>query len=241
MNLGGLIAAGLKGVGGAAQGVAEYAKGNLEQQRKLNYAAELSKMDEEKLMRVDQVKRERDLEYMPKVGDAETGVMVRREQKMRPEKEETAKSEARGRSEGERIGLAAYANDSDAREGARAKASDARDPAAGYTYQVQKDGSIAVVKGKSVVDYLKDPTTGEKLIGSTEIDKKTGYLVQMLLLELRDPITSDARKSAIRGEINTLLGVTQKASTSPNPPPAGDSGNKPWNRNYGSPNNTASP
>ena len=100
MNLGGLIAAGLKGVGGAAQGVAEYAKGNLEQQRKLNYAAELSKMDEEKLMRVDQVKRERDLEYMPKVGDAETGVMVRREQKMRPEKEETAKSEARGRSEG---------------------------------------------------------------------------------------------------------------------------------------------
>ncbi len=227
----GLISSIATGLAGGTQALADVSKMNVEKSMKLDIAKQMSDMDEQKLLRVDEIKRARDLSEITTRGEAETNVLVDREGKMRPEREETAKSEARGRAEGERIGLAGYANDPKAREGARVKALDSRDPDAGYTYQVQKDGSIAVVKGKSVVDYLKDPTTGEKLIGSTEIDKKTGYLVQMLLLELKDPITSDERKSAIRGEVNTLLGVTKPSS--PTPPPAGTSGNKPWNRNYG--------
>lgn len=227
----GLISALATGLAGGTQALADVSKMNVEKDMKLDIAKQMSDMDEQKLLRVDEIKRARDLSEITTRGEAETNVLVDREGKMRPEREATAKSEARGRAEGERIGLAGYANDPKAREGARAKVADALDPNAGFSYQTQKDGTIAVVKGSKVIDYLKDPTTGAKLIGSTEIDKKTGYLVQMLLLELKDPITSDERKSAIRGEVNTLLGVTKPSS--PTSPPAGTSGNKPWNANYG--------
>jgi hypothetical protein len=235
----GLISAIATGLAGGTQALADVSKINLEKKVKIDIAKELSDMEEQKLLRVDEVKRDRDLADIPKRGDAETNVMVDREGKMRSEREETAKYEARGRAEGERIGLAGYANDPKAREGARAKVADALDPNTGFSYQTQKDGTIAVVKGSKVIDYLKDPTTGEKLKGKTEVDSKTAYVVQMLLLELKDPVTTDARKQAIRGEINTLLGVTK--STSPTPPPAGASGNKPWNKNYGNTSDTTSP
>ncbi len=241
MNGLGLIAAGLKGIGGAAQGVAEYAKGNIEQQRKIDYATQISKMDEEKLLRVDQIRRDRDLEYIPKTGDAETDVMVKREQRLRPEKAETAKSEAKGRSEGEIEGLKLYSLDDAARAGARAKASDARDPSTGINYQVLADGKIAVVRDGKTQGFLSDPTDPTKpLKGSTDLDKRTQALVQVLLAELKDVSTTDERRKEIPGEIRTLLGVTKTASPSPTPP-AGDSGNKPWNKDYGNTSNITSP
>lgn len=235
----GLISALATGLAGGTQALADVSKMNVEKDMKLDIAKQMSEMDEQKLLRVDEIKRDREVDDISRRGEAETNVMVDREGKMRPEREETAKSEARGRAEGERIGLAGYANDPKAREGARAKVADALDPNAGFSYQTQKDGTIAVVKGSKVIDYLKDPTTGEKLKGKTEVDSKTGFVVQMLLLELKDPVTTDARKEAIRGEVNTLLGVTKP--TSPTPPPAGASGNKPWNRNYGDTSDTTSP
>lgn len=98
--LGGLIAGALKG---AAEGYSTYAKGELENKQKLDYATKILEMQTEKDLRVDEIKRDRDIatkkreieELDPlktasdvnrttKVGAAETGVLADRERNLAP-------------------------------------------------------------------------------------------------------------------------------------------------------------
>lgn len=56
--LGGLIAGAL---GGAAKGYTQMAEGELQNQQRLDFQREISKMEEERLLRIDEIKRNRDV------------------------------------------------------------------------------------------------------------------------------------------------------------------------------------
>lgn len=66
--LGGLIAGALKG---AADGYSTYAKGELENQQKLDYQKQIMQMQEEMNLRVDEIKRDRDVRDIGRKGTAE--------------------------------------------------------------------------------------------------------------------------------------------------------------------------
>lgn len=66
--LGGLIAGALKG---AADGYSTYAKGELENQQKLDYARQISQMQEEAALRADEIKRDRDVRDIGRKASAE--------------------------------------------------------------------------------------------------------------------------------------------------------------------------
>lgn len=57
--LGGLIAGAL---GGAAKGYTQMAEGELQNQQRLDFQREISKMEEERLLRIDEIKRNRDVD-----------------------------------------------------------------------------------------------------------------------------------------------------------------------------------
>jgi hypothetical protein len=61
--LGGLIAGAL---GGAAKGYTQMAEGELQNQQRLDFQREISKMEEERLLRIDEIKRTRDVEDIPR-------------------------------------------------------------------------------------------------------------------------------------------------------------------------------
>lgn len=161
----GLIGAALKG---ASEGYATYAKGELENQQKLDYAKQILEMQEEKDRRVAEftadlgvrTKKREIAEVDPlkiasdvnrtkqvggaetevltdrtgKVGAAETDVLTNRETALRPGKIQTAEDTALAQGRAERTNMGAYANDPNARKGARAKAQD---------QHVESSGSVA--------------------------------------------------------------------------------------------------
>jgi len=161
----GLIGAALKG---ASEGYATYAKGELENQQKLDYAKQILEMQEEKDRRVAEftadlgvkTKKREIAEVDPlkiasdvnrtkqvggaetevltdrtgKVGAAETDVLTNRETALRPGKIQTAEDTALAQGRAERANMGAYANDPNARKGARAKAQD---------QHIESSGSVA--------------------------------------------------------------------------------------------------
>ena len=178
--LGGLISAALKGAG---EGYSTYAKGELENQQKLDYQKQIMEMQEEKDRRIAEftadlgVKtKKREIEELDplkraskvadtrevgaaeteiltdrtgkvgaaetnvltdrtgKVGAAETDVLTNRETALRPGKIQTAEDTALAQGRAERTNMGAYANDPNARKGARAKAQD---------QHVESSGSVA--------------------------------------------------------------------------------------------------
>lgn len=132
MSLGGLIGSVMKP---AAEAGAKYAEKRID----LDIKKELMDAEEQKLLRIDEIKRQRDLRDIPlkgraetdvnvdrteRVGEVETNVMVNRENAMRDPKAQTAEETTKAQGRGERANLSAYADDPNARKGARAKASD---------------------------------------------------------------------------------------------------------------------
>lgn len=108
--LGGLIAGALKGAG---EGYATYAKGEMENQQRLDYATKILELQEQKELRVDEIRRgrdfadkKRDIEELDPmriqskvsetkaVGAAQTGVEVAREGELGPVKTANAVAQA---------------------------------------------------------------------------------------------------------------------------------------------------
>lgn len=74
MSLGGLITGAL---GGAAKGYTQVAEGELDKANKLDLQREISKMDEEKQLRIDAIRRDRDVADIGRRTDAETAAYER--------------------------------------------------------------------------------------------------------------------------------------------------------------------
>lgn len=145
MSLAGLISGVM---GGAAKGYTDLAQGELKKQQELDFRKELMAAEEQKMLRIDEIKRNRDFvdkkrdiqELDPLkanseanrtrvVGAAETGVLADREDALRPGKAATTRATTLAQGEGERANAAAYASDPAARAGVRAKASDSESSA----------------------------------------------------------------------------------------------------------------
>lgn len=180
--LGGLISGIMKGVG---EGYATVAKGELENQQKLDYQQKYLDMLEEKEKRisehqsdvnikgkireikeVDPLKTESEANRTRVVGEAETGVLAGREDALRPGKIQTAKDTALAQGEAERANLGAYAGDSSARAGVRAKASDqegsaAKATAAAASFELAQKRGVADLRAK--LASTTDPDTRKAL------------------------------------------------------------------------------
>lgn len=128
-SFGGLISGVM---GNVAKAGAKYAEQRLE----LDLKKELMDAEAEKQLRIDEIKRQRDIRDIPlkgaaetsvqvdrttQVGAAETGVQVNRENAMRDPKAATTKATAIATGEGERANLAALGDDPKALAGLRKK------------------------------------------------------------------------------------------------------------------------
>ena len=91
MNFGGLIAGAL---GGAAKGYEKYAESELKKQQQADLARQLSEIEEQKELRVDEIKRNRDLRDIPIKGEAQTKVEVARADALRPGNIKLAEAQA---------------------------------------------------------------------------------------------------------------------------------------------------
>lgn len=170
MGLGGLIAGAL---GGAAKGYVETSQSELRKQQSLDLQKQMMAMEEEKQLRMDEIRRNRDITQKKReieeidplkansdanrtrvvggaetdvlarrenemrpgrvatataLGEAETGVLAGRDDALRPGKVATAKAVGEAQGEVERGNLAKYGSDSEARRGVRAKAQDSATP-----------------------------------------------------------------------------------------------------------------
>lgn len=167
MSLGGLISGVM---GGAAKGYTEYAKQRLD----VDLKKELMAAEEEKLLRIDEIKRQRDVRDIPlkgaaqtavdvdrttAVGGAETGVLANREDALRPGKVATTKSTALATGEAERENLAAYGRDAGARTGARAKASDSESLASKMQARLAGLGIDEKQKIQALITEYENPST----------------------------------------------------------------------------------
>lgn len=199
MSLGGLISGVM---GGAAKGYTDYAKQRLD----VDIKKELMAAEEEKLARLDELKRQRDIRDIPvkgaaetavqvdrttavggaetgvqvgrttAVGQAQTGVDVARENAMRDPKAATTKSTALATGEAERQNLAALGNDPNALKGLRAKTE----------------------AGESLASRMQARLAG---LGIDEKQK-----IQALITEYENPSTSPERKAQIKDSL-TVRGI----------------------------------
>lgn len=195
----GLIGAALKGAG---EGYATYAKGELENQQKLEYQKQILQMQEEKDRRIAEftadlgVKtKKREIEEVDplkiksdvsrtqqvgaaetevqtdrtgKVGAAETKVLGDREDALRAGKIKTAKDTTLAQGEAERTNAGAYADDTKARAGTRAKAQDqfvegSGSKAQGELAKFQLTQLKAVADARTELSKTTDPAKREEL------------------------------------------------------------------------------
>ena len=70
----GLLQGVMQGIGAGAKGGAEVAKGYYEDQRKIDVYKEMADIEEQKMLRIDEVKRNRDVEDIGRKGEAEKDV-----------------------------------------------------------------------------------------------------------------------------------------------------------------------
>ena len=246
--LGGLIGNVLKSGG---EGVGNVAMMEYGQQKKLDYAKAISDMEEEKLLRVDEVKRTRDVRDIglrtaaeadarlvnaPKVGQAvvaeETGKIDAATAAGLPQKKaalRTAELEANkvnvaeearqaGQAEGtkqtaktsvkgylESIGLEDLAKSSGERSVAAVTANAPK-------IQQAADGRFIVVQGGKATGVLKDPATGEPLMGAKDLDQRTLKMVDALLTGAKGELDPQARKDAVDQAIDLLKGSNKTAA-----------------------------
>ena len=169
MNLGGLIGSVMKP---AAEAGAKYAEKRID----FDIKKELMDAEEQKLLRIDEIKRQRDIRDIPlrgeaetgvavdrttRVGGAETDVMVGREDALRPSKIKTEEETTKARGRAERANLTAYGSDAEARKGARAKASDSESSgtkAQGALAQFKLTQEKALAELRTELKDTKDPT-----------------------------------------------------------------------------------
>ena len=78
MAFNGLLQGAMKGIQGGAEAGVYAAKGLYDDQRKVDVSKQLADIEEEKLLRIDEVKRQRDIADIPLKGAAETQVAVDR-------------------------------------------------------------------------------------------------------------------------------------------------------------------
>lgn len=78
MAFNGLLQGAMQGIQSGADAGVYAAKGLYDDQRKIDVSKELANIEEEKLLRIDEVKRERDIRDIPLKGAAETQVVVDR-------------------------------------------------------------------------------------------------------------------------------------------------------------------
>ena len=186
MNIGGLIAGALKGVG---EGYTAVAKGELENQQKLDYQKQYLDALEQKELRLaeaqDNLTRRgkiRDLQEVEPlaaeaaasrtkiVGGAETGVLASREDALRPGRVATKKAETLAQGEATRANDAAYAGDPTARAGVRAKAADSESPSAkvaasstaASNNRAQEDWNRAAKAREAVANYHAAVDAGDE-------------------------------------------------------------------------------
>ena len=181
-SFGGLLAGAMKGIG---EGYTAVAKGELENQQKLDYQTKILQLQEEKDRRiaefqqdlnlrgkireineVDPLKTESEANRTRVVGAAETGVLTDRENALRPGKVQTELETNRARGTAERENQAAYASDPNARAGVRAKASDSESSSAKVTAEStafdlkQKKDMAKVLED---IDAATDPVEKQRL------------------------------------------------------------------------------
>jgi len=166
-SLGGLISGVM---GGAAKGYTEYAKQRLD----VDIKKELMAAEEEKLLRIDEIKRQRDIRDIPAkgaaetavqadrttaVGGAETGVLANREDALRAGKAATTKATAMATGEAERENLAAYGSNANARAGARAKAGDSESSASRMQARLAGLGIEEKQQIQALIREYENPST----------------------------------------------------------------------------------
>lgn len=78
MAFNGLLQGVMQGIGSGAKAGAEIAKGQIEDQRKMDVFKQMADIEEQKLLRIDEVKRNRDVEDVGRKGEAETNVVIAR-------------------------------------------------------------------------------------------------------------------------------------------------------------------
>lgn len=78
MAFNGLLQGVMQGIGSGAKAGAEIAKGQIEDQRKMDVFKQMADIEEQKLLRIDEVKRNRDVEDVGRKGEAETNVAIAR-------------------------------------------------------------------------------------------------------------------------------------------------------------------
>ena len=74
MAFNGLLQGVMQGIGAGAKGGAEVAKGYYEDQRKMDVFKQMADIEEEKALRIDEVKRNREIEDVGRKGEAEKDV-----------------------------------------------------------------------------------------------------------------------------------------------------------------------
>lgn len=199
MGLGGLIAGAL---GGAAKGYVETSQSELRKQQSLDLQKQMMAMEEEKQLRMDEIRRNRDITQKKReieeidplkansdanrtrvvggaetdvlarrenelrpgrvatataMGEAETGVLAGREDALRPGKVATGRAMGEAQGEVERGNLAKYGSDPEARKGVRAKAQDSETPsqrAAAAASSAQTDATrFDLAQKRLLADY----------------------------------------------------------------------------------------
>lgn len=78
MAFNGLLQGVMQGIGSGAKAGAEIAKGQIEDQRKMDVFKQMADIEEQKLLRIDEVKRNRDVEDVGRKGEAETKALASR-------------------------------------------------------------------------------------------------------------------------------------------------------------------
>ena len=246
--LGGLIGSVLKSGG---EGVGNVAMMEYGQQKKLDYAKAISDMEEEKLLRVDEVKRTRDirdiglksvaeanaaLETAPTRGKAvvaeEVGKIDAATEGGLPQKKaalrtaELTANKANVAEEARQKGTAAateqitktstpgYVKSIELED--LAKSAGERS-VAGVTANAPKiqqmgDGRFVVIQGGKTTGFLKDPVTGEALMGPKDLDQRTLKMVDALLTGAKGELDPEARKDAVNQALDLLKGSNKTAA-----------------------------
>lgn len=241
MNLGGLIAGAL---GGAARGYTAAAQGELRKQQEFDLRKMLAEVEAEKELRLDEVRRQRDLRDIPlrqqatlpgevererQLGGARTEVEVGRQEALRPGRVAEEGELADARSAAARRADAGYAADPSARSGVRARAQDTRVETPGAAEAAAYAGEVRSLRRQ--LSRTTDPAQRAQieqrirdLGGGQDARDRTDPLSSQVAAAnamLRDPDASDEEKAQARAVLNqanrAFLQRTQGGGTGATP------------------------
>ena len=248
MSLGGLLGNVMKAGGDAVGNVAMMEYG---QQKKLDYAKQISQMEEEKLLRVDDITRGRNIRDIPLKAAAEANAALA----TAPTRGAAVVAEEVGRVDAVTnsglIGKRAALKKTELEAGKENVAEEARQKgvaaateqtsktsAPGYLRSVElediakssgersvagiqvnapkiqqaADGRFIIVQGGKATGVLKDPATGEPLMGPKDLDQRTMKMVDALLTGAKGELDPEARKQAVDQALDLLRGSNKTAA-----------------------------